>query len=94
MCIRDRQQSVPPAPPTNPLLAQATQEFSPQPGSTSQLDQTPTSFDAVSYTHLDVYKRQGWINDAYGNDMRPTIAMKNQLAQMERDRYGLSLIHI
>lgn len=33
-------------PPTNPLLAQATQDISPQPGSTSQLDQTPTSFDA------------------------------------------------
>ena len=33
------QPSVPPAPPTNPLLAQATQEFSPPPGSTSQLDQ-------------------------------------------------------
>lgn len=33
-------------------------------------------------------KDPGWINDAYGNDMRPTIAMKNQLAQMERDRYG------
>ena len=32
-------------PPTNPLLALATQTFSPQPGSTSQLDQTPTSFD-------------------------------------------------
>ncbi len=36
----------------------------------------------------DGKKDPGWISDAYGNDMRPTIAMKNQLAQMERDRYG------
>lgn len=33
----------------------------------------------------------GWINDAYGNDMRPTIAMQKQLEQMQRDRYGRDL---
>ncbi|WP_186412270.1 hypothetical protein [Candidatus Propionivibrio aalborgensis] len=33
-------------------------------------------------------KDPGWINDAYGNDMRPTLAMKAQLADMERARYG------
>lgn len=36
-------------------------------------------------------KDAGWINDAYGNDMRPTIAMQKQLEQMQRDRYGRDL---
>jgi hypothetical protein len=31
-------------------------------------------------------KDPGWINDAYGNDMRPTLAMKAQLAEMQRER--------
>lgn len=31
-------------------------------------------------------KDPGWINDAYGNDQRPTLAMKAQLAEMQRER--------
>lgn len=33
----------------------------------------------------------GWIDDGYGNDARPTIALKKELADLERDRYGRDL---
>lgn len=36
-------------------------------------------------------KDAGWIDDGFGNDRRPTIAMQQQLAQLQRDRYGRDL---
>ena len=48
---------------------------------TAKADQSPvTEADTVSYTHLDVYKRQGFGNR--GNKFRPTASFDDPLGRL------------
>ena len=52
----------------------------------------PDCLGPVSYTHLDVYKRQAHLMSHHGLDFFGRSAAKKIV--IERDAHGLSLIHI